>query len=72
MLQVGVDVGGTFTDLFAWDPDAPEAERVRQAKVLSTPEDPSIGFMQALEAAGIDAVADRRPSSTARRSRPTR
>ena len=22
MLQVGVDVGGTFTDLFAWDPEA--------------------------------------------------
>lgn len=54
MLQVGVDVGGTFTDLFAWDPDAPEAERVRQAKVLSTPSDPSVGFMQAIEAAGID------------------
>jgi N-methylhydantoinase A len=52
MLQVGVDVGGTFTDLFAWDPDA---GRVRQAKVLSTPDDPSVGFMQALEAAGIEA-----------------
>jgi N-methylhydantoinase A len=55
MLQVGVDVGGTFTDLFAWDADAPEAERVRQAKVLSTPEDPSIGFLRAIEVAGIDA-----------------
>ncbi|MEA2321465.1 MAG: N-methylhydantoinase, partial [Solirubrobacteraceae bacterium] len=54
MLQVGVDVGGTFTDLFAWDADAPADERVRQAKVLSTPEDPSIGFMNAIEAAGID------------------
>jgi N-methylhydantoinase A len=53
MLQVGVDVGGTFTDLFAWDPNAPEAGRVREAKLLSTPEDPSIGFMAALEAAGI-------------------
>ena len=52
MLQVGVDVGGTFTDLFAWDP---EAGRVRQAKVLSTPDDPSVGFMQALDAAGIEA-----------------
>jgi N-methylhydantoinase A len=50
MLQVGVDVGGTFTDLFAWDP---EAGVVQQAKVLSTPADPSIGFMQALEQAGI-------------------
>jgi N-methylhydantoinase A len=51
MLQVGVDVGGTFTDLFAWDPEAGTA---RQAKVLSTPADPSIGFMQAIEAADID------------------
>jgi hypothetical protein len=49
-----VDVGGTFTDLFAWDPEAAEAHRVREAKVLSTPADPSIGFMQAIEAAGID------------------
>jgi N-methylhydantoinase A len=54
MLQLGVDVGGTFTDLFAWDPDASEHDRVRQAKVLSTPEDPSIGFMRALETARID------------------
>jgi N-methylhydantoinase A len=54
-MQVGVDVGGTFTDLFAWDPDASGRERVRQAKVLTTPEDPSIGFMRALEAAGIEA-----------------
>ncbi len=54
MLQVGVDVGGTFTDLFAWDSSASDHERIRQAKVLSTPEDPSIGFMNALEAAGID------------------
>jgi N-methylhydantoinase A len=54
MLQVGVDVGGTFTDLFAWDPEADEADRVRQAKVLSTPADPSIGFMQAIETAKID------------------
>ncbi|HWK28393.1 MAG TPA: hydantoinase/oxoprolinase family protein [Solirubrobacter sp.] len=51
MLQVGVDVGGTFTDLFAWDP---QAGLVRQAKVLSTPADPSVGFMEAIEAAAID------------------
>src|SRR4051812_21656631 len=53
MLQVGVDVGGTFTDLFAWDP---EAGAVRQAKVLSTPGAPSIGFRGAMGAAGIDAA----------------
>jgi N-methylhydantoinase A/oxoprolinase/acetone carboxylase beta subunit len=54
MLRVGVDVGGTFTDLFAWDAEAPEERRVREAKVLSTPEDPSIGVMRVLEAAAIE------------------
>jgi N-methylhydantoinase A len=54
MLRVGVDVGGTFTDLFAWDRDAPEADRVREAKVLTTPADPAVGVMNALEAARID------------------
>lgn len=54
MLRVGVDVGGTFTDLFAWDGEAPEDERMREAKVLTTPADPSIGVMDALNAAGID------------------
>ncbi|HWT25675.1 MAG TPA: hydantoinase/oxoprolinase family protein, partial [Solirubrobacteraceae bacterium] len=54
MLRVGVDVGGTFTDLFAWDRDAPEADRVREAKVLTTPADPAVGVMNALEAAHID------------------
>ena len=34
--QVGVDVGGTFTDLLALDPDRGV---FRVAKVLSTPED---------------------------------
>jgi N-methylhydantoinase A len=54
MLRVGVDVGGTFTDLFAWDAEAPEERRVREAKVLSTPDDPSLGVMRVLEAAAIE------------------
>src|SRR3954453_6906224 len=54
MLRVGVDVGGTFTDLFAWDADAPEEQRVREAKVLSTPADPSVGVIEVLQAARID------------------
>ncbi|MED2974170.1 hydantoinase/oxoprolinase family protein [Fictibacillus sp. B-59209] len=53
MLRVGIDVGGTFTDLFAWDEEAAESDRVRTAKVLSTPNDPVIGFMNALSEAGI-------------------
>src|SRR5215510_14545579 len=53
MLRVGIDVGGTFTDLFAWDA---EGRQVREAKVLSTPPDPSIGVMDALAAANISAA----------------
>lgn len=51
MRRVGIDVGGTFTDLFAWDQS--QAGWVRTAKTLSTPEDPSIGVMNALRVAGI-------------------
>jgi N-methylhydantoinase A len=43
--QIGVDVGGTFTDLLALDP---ECGVFRVAKVLSTPEDQSIGFIAGL------------------------
>ncbi len=46
---VGVDVGGTFTDLVLFD--AFEAS-VKIAKVLSTPENQSYGVMSALESAG--------------------
>src|SRR6516165_8974510 len=45
MWQIGVDVGGTFTDLLALDP---ERGVFRVAKVLSTPEDQSIGFIAGL------------------------
>ena len=44
MLRIGVDVGGTFTDLVAVD----EAGRVTIAKSASTPADPSIGVMDGL------------------------
>jgi N-methylhydantoinase A len=45
-MRVGVDVGGTFTDLVAVAPDG--ALDIR--KVLSTPDDPSIGLFQACDA----------------------
>src|SRR5579862_6703974 len=48
---VGIDVGGTFTDLF-YSRDGLTADAV--LKVPSTPDDPSRGLLDALKAAGID------------------
>jgi N-methylhydantoinase A len=45
MLRIGIDVGGTFTDLVAVD----GAGRTTLAKVPSTPADPSLGVMAGLE-----------------------
>src|SRR5436190_1288191 len=45
MLTIGIDVGGTFTDLVAID----EPGRIVFAKALSTPQDQSIGVMAGLE-----------------------
>src|SRR3984957_19717391 len=54
--QIGVDVGGTFTDLLALDP---EGGTFRVAKVPSPPEDQSVGFMAGLSMleTGLAAVA---------------
>lgn len=43
-MSIGIDVGGTFTDLVSVAPDAP----VQTAKVLSTPHDQSAGVIHAL------------------------
>ena len=51
---VGIDVGGTFTDLF-YSEDGFTAHTV--LKVPSTPQDPSSGLVNALRAAEIDAGA---------------
>lgn len=48
-MRVGVEVGGTFTDLVVDDGNS-----VRVAKVPSTPVAPEIGALNAIEAAGID------------------
>ena len=45
MYRVGIDVGGTFTDLVAVD----EFGRTTLAKVSSTPGDPSIGVLDGLK-----------------------
>jgi N-methylhydantoinase A len=52
VIRVGVDVGGTFTDLVALD-----RGRVVTAKVPSTPEDQSEGVMRSLEAVEAGDVA---------------
>ena len=50
-MRLGVDVGGTFTDLLLHDADT---GRVWQAKTPSTPEDQSIGV-----AAGVKLICDK-------------
>ena len=75
--RVGVDSGGTFTDVCLFDE---QAARVEVWKVPSTPDDPSRGIAEGVEE-GMRRVAPdaadgrlRRSaiSATAPRSRPTR
>jgi N-methylhydantoinase A len=53
MLRVGVDVGGTFTDLVAFGPRG-----LTVAKVLSTPEAPERGIWDAYDAAELRDAPD--------------
>jgi len=53
-LIAGVDVGGTFTDVFVLDEAAGTA---RVAKVPSTPENQAVGFLAGLEAGAGDLTA---------------
>ncbi|MGH3529899.1 MAG: hydantoinase/oxoprolinase N-terminal domain-containing protein, partial [Pseudonocardiaceae bacterium] len=50
MKRIGVDVGGTFTDLILWD----DGGQVVVHKTPSTPADPSVGTME-----GIGVLAER-------------
>ena len=44
--RLGIDIGGTFTDAILLNEDTGE---MRIGKVPSTPHDPSLGFVQAVE-----------------------
>ena len=48
MYRIGIDVGGTFTDMVSVD----DAGRVALAKAASTPGDPSLGVMDGIAALG--------------------
>ena len=48
--RVGIDVGGTFTDLVSVD----EEGKTRLVKVSSTPKDSSIGVIDSIAKAGVD------------------
>jgi N-methylhydantoinase A len=51
-VRVGIDVGGTFTDLVAIDPGS---GAIRSRKVLTTPEAPARGVLAGLQALAPDA-----------------
>src|SRR5947207_8443406 len=51
-MRVGVDVGGTFTDLVALTPEGAIAVR----KVATTPDDPAVGMFRALDALSSPAI----------------
>jgi len=53
-MRVGVDVGGTFTDLVATRPDGGGGLEIR--KVASTPRDPSVGLFRAIDAIGAGPI----------------
>lgn len=50
MWRIGIDVGGTFTDLFAWND---ETGARTTSKVLTTRQDRALGVLNAIEAAEI-------------------
>ena len=54
MWHVGIDVGGTFTDLFAFDNRNGES---RTSKVLTTQRDRAEGVFNALKSAALPAAA---------------
>jgi len=58
-VRLGVDVGGTFTDLVALHDDG----RLEVRKVASTPEDPSVGLFRAVDGYLSPVAGDRSPGT---------
>jgi len=54
MIEIGIDVGGTFTDVVMLDR---AAGRLEVAKTASTPKDQSIGILNGLKRLGVDAAS---------------
>ena len=54
LLWLGIDVGGTFTDLVIYDS---QSGRISLGKVPSTPDDQSRGIMDGVRGVGIDPTA---------------
>jgi len=50
MWRIGIDVGGTFTDLFAWNE---ETNKTVTAKVLTTKHDRALGVLQSIDEAQL-------------------
>jgi N-methylhydantoinase A len=50
MWRVGIDVGGTFTDLFAWEEETGQSVT---AKVLTTKQDRALGVLHVIEQARL-------------------
>jgi N-methylhydantoinase A len=50
-LRIAVDIGGTFTDLIAFDE---RTQRIQQAKTLTTPRDPVEGILDCIHKAALD------------------
>src|SRR4029079_9750405 len=54
VIRIGIDTGGTFTDVVATDADG----HVFTTKVPSTPSDPSVAFLRAIEKARTGDIAE--------------
>src|SRR5947208_15308739 len=52
LVRVGVDVGGTFTDLVALAEDG----TIDVRKVVTTPDDPTVGLFKSLDASPLPIV----------------